>query len=127
MLPQSDLSESDRTRRMRLDDRIDVFDPELPFGRPIRSVCFAHHTSVSVGRKPAKHFEPSCEVVGCHEVCEVGSPLIVALVVEPFHCWVLDRSVIRSTSPFVQRWFGLASRCSIPFASQIMSKSIGQE
>jgi hypothetical protein len=34
---------------------------------------------------------------------------------------------IRSTWPFVQGWFGLVSRCSMAFASQIMSKRIWRD
>jgi hypothetical protein len=34
---------------------------------------------------------------------------------------------MRSTWPFVQGWLGLVSRCSIPLASQIMSKRICRE
>lgn len=34
---------------------------------------------------------------------------------------------IRLTRPLVHGWFGLVSRCAIPFASQIMSKRICRE
>lgn len=44
-------------------------------------------------RETVQGLEPTGEVVGCQEVREVRSQLIVCFVVEPFHRRVLDRSV----------------------------------
>ena len=46
-----------------------------------------------VGREAVQGLQPACEVVGCQEVGEVYSQLVVAVVVEPFHGRLLDRAV----------------------------------
>jgi hypothetical protein len=62
----------------------------------------------------------------------VRPELVVAFVVETLNGRLLDGAVhplyprLREgrLCPLVQGWFGLVSRCSISFASQIMSKRI---
>jgi len=48
---------------------------------------------VFVEREAVQRFQPSGEVVGCHEVGEVGAQLVVAFVVEAFHRRLLDRTI----------------------------------
>ncbi len=48
---------------------------------------------VFVGRKTAEGLEPAREVVGCHEVRQVGAQLVVVIVVETLDCRVFDRAV----------------------------------
>ena len=48
---------------------------------------------VFVGREAVQGLQSACEVVGREEVGEVCLQLVVAVVVEPFHSRVLDRSV----------------------------------
>jgi len=48
----------------------------------------------------------------------------VALVVEAFNGSLLDGAVHPLDLPLVQGWFGFVSRCSMSFASQIISKRI---
>ena len=60
--------------------------------KPFRLIC-PDFADIFVGREAAQCLEPSGEVIGCQEVREVRSQLIVGFVVEPFHSRVLDRSV----------------------------------
>ena len=53
--------------------------------------------------------------------------VVMAIVVIPFGGRVFNRAFMRSTCPFVQGWFGLVRRCSMPFAAQIMSNRMGRE
>tara|TARA_R110002072_G_C7669110_1_gene510333 strand:+ start:211 stop:576 length:366 start_codon:yes stop_codon:yes gene_type:complete len=84
-------------------------------------------TDVFICRGAGWHFEITGVIIGTGDVCEVGAPLIVAVVVIPFYGCVFERAV----HPFAlfagPRVLGFASRCLIPSASQIMSKRIGRE
>ena len=66
-------------------------------------------------------------VVGIEEIAEMRAEVVMAIVVIPFGGRVFNRAFMRSTCPFVQGWFGLVRRFSMPFAAQMMSNRMGRE
>ncbi len=63
-------------------------------------------------------------IAGGHAVGEMRPKPVVALTVEAFNARFLDGPVHPLDLALVHEWFGLVNRCSMPFASQIMSKRI---
>jgi hypothetical protein len=79
---------------------------------------------VLVGSKAAERLKPPDKVVGGIEVGKVRPKLVMALAVERLTAASLLVQCVRSTYPLDQGRFGLVSRWSISFASQIMSNRI---
>ena len=82
---------------------------------------------VFVGREAFQRLEPTSEVVGCDEVGEMLSELLVALVVEALDSGSLMVRFILSTWPLVQGCFGLVSRWSMSFSGAGEFESMSAE
>ena len=59
----------------------------------IDEYCFHLAVNVFEGRESLHGFEPASEVIGCDEVREMLSKLLMALVVEALDCGFLDGPV----------------------------------
>ncbi len=69
----------------------------------------------------AEGLDPLGKVVSHEKGVDVRCKLGVCIVVVTLNGRLLEGSVICSTWSLVQKWFGLVSLCSIPFAWQSMS------
>lgn len=74
-------------------------------------------------REAAERPEPAGDVSAATKSARC-SKLVVALGMERLTAASSMVRLIRSICPLVHGWFGLVSRCSISFATQIMSKRI---